>query len=254
MRRGHAKLAASPELRAPDFRSGLPQDFLQTQRQSLVGAPCEEHEGQGAAAGGVRHLFVEVLRLVEARRRERGVRRSKRVEFFYPQSSQKKSRKHSHRRGAHDHRVGGRAGQGEDAGERVGRVEAGAVDAGEDEAPRSSRGVIEKDHRSRNLRRRGSEKKWPTTVFSLRPSSVRHSLPVCFFFLLASLSLSFSLSSSHSARSRITSLRSRHTNGKANSRRRAEKKDAKRETPHLAVSPFSRFLVLSLSPSSTVAA
>ena len=53
----------------------------------------------------------------------------------------------SYRCRAHHHRVGRRAGQSKDPRERVLGVEAGAVDAREDEAPRGPRGVVEKDHR-----------------------------------------------------------------------------------------------------------
>ena len=52
----------------------------------------------------------------------------------------------SYRGRAHHHRVGRRAGQSKHPRERVIRVEAGAVDAREDEAPRGPRCVIEENH------------------------------------------------------------------------------------------------------------
>ena len=56
MRRGHAELATRPEVGAPPFGPRLPHHPLQEEREGLVGAPCEEDEGQGAVTRGVGHL------------------------------------------------------------------------------------------------------------------------------------------------------------------------------------------------------
>jgi hypothetical protein len=53
----------------------------------------------------------------------------------------------SYRCSTHHHRVGRSTGERKDSSERVARVEAGAVDARQHEAPRGAGGVVEKDHR-----------------------------------------------------------------------------------------------------------